>query len=296
MLQYIISAIIVIVLFIAASVISRVTSNENTFLEKNPPVKFHQLVLYIFTDKTDIFDRIATPILESFWTRLYQFGVYVFGSLLIITTSYIGYISWSVSQLDIGQTKATEPTNALAIPGVNDFLPLHEAVAIVIALGFAVVVHEVGHAIASRVHNYPVNETGLAFLGGIIPIAAYVYIPKKKLYSAPRFEAASIFAAGVLNNILLASLSYVILISLGGDPTAVTISLYQLQMPNLGLLYGVLYWSIFLNISVALVNVLPIRGLDGGLFVRCLISKRISNITTAIILYFVVLLYISPFF
>lgn len=90
---------------------------------------------------------------------------------------------------------------ALGIPGVNPLIPVSFGV---IALIFAVVVHEFSHGILARVYDLKVKTMGILLL--IIPIGAFVEPDEEELKRAPRRQRVKVFAAGIISNLFFAVL------------------------------------------------------------------------------------------
>lgn len=94
----------------------------------------------------------------------------------------------------------TDPKNYLVIPGVNDFIPLTVIAEVLIALLFAMVIHELGHAIYCVYEDIGIESTGLV-LFGIIPIGAFVEPNEDGQEAASRPSRLRMFSAGVFNNL-----------------------------------------------------------------------------------------------
>ncbi|QGN06353.1 PDZ domain-containing protein [Halorhabdus sp. CBA1104] len=103
-----------------------------------------------------------------------------------------------------------EPTDALVIPGVNDFLPLAAAPEIIFGLALGLIVHEGGHGLLCRVENIDIESMGLA-LFTIIPIGAFVDPDEQDRQDADRGAQMRMFVAGVTNNFALAIVALLLL-------------------------------------------------------------------------------------
>lgn len=90
---------------------------------------------------------------------------------------------------------------ALGIPGVNPLIPVGFGV---IALIFAVVVHEFSHGILARVYDLKVKTMGILIF--IIPVGAFVEPDEEELKAAPRRQRVKVFAAGIISNLFFAVL------------------------------------------------------------------------------------------
>ena len=154
-----------------------------------------------------VLERLARP--KRFWRAWGNLGVgaalvVMAGSfLLVVFTAYQAVVNPQPSALN-------EPRNALAIPGVNDFLPLSVAPEIVLGLVLALIVHEGGHGLFCRVENIDIESMGLALLA-IIPMGAFVEPDEDELLRSDRGAQVRMYAAGVTNNFALAFLVLLLL-------------------------------------------------------------------------------------
>ena len=98
---------------------------------------------------------------------------------------------------------------ALAIPGFNPMLPLTYGIA---ALFIAMVVHEMGHGIQSRVNGCKVDSTGLLY--GVVPWGAFCEPNEEELSKLPRRPQLDIYAAGISVNTFVAVISVVLMLLL----------------------------------------------------------------------------------
>lgn len=222
--------------------------------------------LLVFSKRTEYFDKLKG------WRTWNDIGIvaFMFSSIFMffnLAITVFTYLFTDIVDKSVGET-ITDPANALVIPGLNEFLPLHELTAIIIALLIAMMVHEFGHGIAARTSDIDVQEIGLGFLFWFIPVAAYVEIPKDNIREAPVRDALRILSAGVMNNYVLTVISLLFAYMLDISVLEITLNMVNLQLSNLSIINGVVYWSFFLNLNLALFNTLPIYGLDGGEFVK----------------------------
>jgi membrane-associated protease RseP (regulator of RpoE activity) len=100
-----------------------------------------------------------------------------------------------------------------AIPSVMPVLPVEAKGIFYVPLFYwlfsifiIAVVHEFSHGVVSRAFKIPVNSSGIAVLGLVVPLipAAFVEPDEKKLVKAPVRAQLAVFAAGSFANILLA--------------------------------------------------------------------------------------------
>lgn len=100
---------------------------------------------------------------------------------------------------------------ALAIPGFNPIMPLSYGI---VALLVAMVVHELGHGIQSRVNGIKVNSSGLLY--GVVPLGAFVEPDDEELAKADRKAQIDVYAAGITVNTIVALLSIFIMVGACG--------------------------------------------------------------------------------
>lgn len=107
-------------------------------------------------------------------------------------------------------SSATENAARLEIllPGVN--LPMNEIGYYLVALLICSVVHELGHGISAVLDDVPVLGFGLQFMF-IVPVA-YTEIDIDNLQSVKLTKKMKIYSAGIWNNLILAGLSYIVLL------------------------------------------------------------------------------------
>jgi membrane-associated protease RseP (regulator of RpoE activity) len=96
---------------------------------------------------------------------------------------------------------APSPRLIIGLPGINPIIPVGFGV---IALIFAVVVHEFSHGILARAYDLKVKTMGLLFF--IVPVGAFVEPDEDELKRAPRKARIHVFAAGVISNLFFAVL------------------------------------------------------------------------------------------
>jgi hypothetical protein len=129
--------------------------------------------------------------------------VLVASFLLVAFSAYEAIVNPQPSALN-------EPRNALAIPGVNDFLPLSVAPEIVLGLLLGLIVHEGGHGLFCRVED--IESMGVALLA-VLPIGAFVEPDEDELLRSDRGAQTRMYTAGVTNNF---ALSFAVLLLLFG--------------------------------------------------------------------------------
>ncbi|PSP82712.1 metalloprotease [Halobacteriales archaeon QS_6_64_34] len=154
-----------------------------------------------------ILTRLARP--KRFWRAWGNLGV---GAALVVMVGEALLVAFSAYQavVDPQPSALNEPRNALAIPGVNDFLPLSVAPEIVFGLVLALVVHEGGHGLFCRVEDISIESMGLALLA-VVPIGAFVEPDESELLQSNRGAQVRMYAAGVTNNFALSFLALLFL-------------------------------------------------------------------------------------
>jgi len=152
-------------------------------------------------------DWLATP--TRLWRAWGNFGLGI--ALVIMVGTFVAVLQSALLAIQQPERTAVQnPRNALAIPGVNDFLPPAAAPEIVFGLLVGLVVHEGGHGLLCRVEDIDIESMGLAFLA-FIPIGAFVEPSETSRERASRGSQARMFAAGVTNNFLITALCFVLL-------------------------------------------------------------------------------------
>jgi membrane-associated protease RseP (regulator of RpoE activity) len=228
--------------------------------------------LYIHTNRgIEYIDAFASlPYID----RLSDVGVATFIFSMFASLAVLVVTGLSTLQSPPEPTAAQDPVNLLAIPGLNDFLPVAATAYIVIALVIATGVHELAHGITMRSADVTVEEVGIVTLL-VVPIAAYVMPDEEEYENASVHSRARILSAGVFANLLVfavtsflfllpgsgsaieAFLAYFGSVYGGGAPAAEAVA-------SLGVVTNVLFWTWFFNLNLAFVNALPVMTLDGG--------------------------------
>ncbi|TSD15170.1 metalloprotease [Haloglomus irregulare] len=146
---------------------------------------------------------------RRFWRAWGNLGV---GIALVVMIGSFGLVAFAALQAvqNPQPSPLNEPQNVLAIPGVNDFLPLSVAPEIIAGLVIGLVVHEGGHGLLCRVEDIDIESMGLALLA-FIPIGAFVEPDESSRNDASRGGQTRMFAAGVTNNFAIAVLCFLLL-------------------------------------------------------------------------------------
>jgi membrane-associated protease RseP (regulator of RpoE activity) len=144
-----------------------------------------------------------------FWRAWGNLGV---GIALVVMVGSFALVAFAALQAvqNPQPSPLNEPQNVLAIPGVNDFLPLSVAPEIIAGLVIGLVVHEGGHGLLCRVEDIDIESMGLALLA-FIPVGAFVEPDEASRNEAGRGGQTRMFAAGVTNNFAIAVLCFLLL-------------------------------------------------------------------------------------
>lgn len=251
----------------------RIDRVETAVNDRLPPgLRVGLITLYWYSTRTsERLDRLAA---RPAWRRWTDLSVV---ALLAGQVACLAIVAFAAVQA-LGQEQATalnRPANTVAVPGLNDFMPLAATPYVVLGLLVATAVHEGGHAVACRAADVEVEEWGLALLFGVVPLAAYV-LPGDGLDGAPVRARLRVYSVGVFHNLLVAAVALAVLVAPGtaspraafveyfgwaalGDapPTAASVS-------RLGVVTNAAFWLALLNANFGLLNALPVSVLDGG--------------------------------
>jgi membrane-associated protease RseP (regulator of RpoE activity) len=175
------------------------------------------------------FDWIARTNAAKIYAKSNRYLMPLITALMLLLL--ISFIMATVSFAPVREaTRDLGPRSIFLIPILNPYLPVGY---VLISLIITIVVHEAGHGIVARVYNVKIESTGIVFFF-VVPIGAFVNIERNELEKTPLKHKSSILTAGVLNNIILASISlfglHLVISSLyplplsGGQETGVSIN------------------------------------------------------------------------
>ena len=166
--------------------------------------------LMVRTSRTGIFDVLAR--FRRTFLVYGTLGVVVVAACSVLMTVMIIVTAYLTMLIQPDPSPIIQPQNLLLIPGVNDFVP--STFAVWFALVFAVVIHEFGHGLLSRVEKIRVKYTGILAL--VIPIGAFVEPDEEEIEKSPLATKLRMFAAGITNNLVVGAICILALILLLG--------------------------------------------------------------------------------
>ncbi len=156
----------------------------------------------------DLIDRVASP--KRFWRAWGNVGLGVALVFMAGTFAFFIYGALQTARNPPQASAINQPRNVLAIPGLNDFLPLSVAPEIVLGLAIGIVVHEGGHGVMCRVGDIDIESMGLVFLA-ILPMGAFVEPDEESRRRTDRGVQSRMFAAGVMNNFVITIVAFALL-------------------------------------------------------------------------------------
>jgi Zn-dependent protease len=232
---------------------------------------------------------------------------YVLIALSIIGSGFLIYsIVWQTTNAEVFQKMRSfyrqHPLAGIGVVGIDPLLPLAETL---IALFFAVTLHELAHAFVLRMYGYEIRKVGVFFLGPV-PAGAFVEPPGSVERKMKPKETLELAGAGIYANLIIAGIALVgyfwLLSGLKPqNPEALALLIRAWDNPvylfwlgsSFAFPMSVLHHAFFLNFWLAVFNSLPIRPLDGGYIVPALVrgrtGYRLSMIITTVLLIFLLI-------
>ncbi|WAI00785.1 site-2 protease family protein [Methanogenium organophilum] len=176
-------------------------------------ITFYGPILALKTEKVGFFDYFRRQ--AGFWRGYGTLGAILVVVISVLMSALLVLGVYSSLMNPPAPEGIYEPQNILAIPGVNDFIPITYAV--IIAFFITLLVHEFGHAILCRVEDIRVKSTGILF--AVIPIGAFVEPDEEEVENAPRPSKIRMYGAGITNNLVVALVCFVAIVGLMGMAT-----------------------------------------------------------------------------
>jgi len=175
--------------------------------------------------------------------------------------------SWKIAQVaGIGIYVHVTFLILLAWVGLSHYLPRHswldvaDGIVFIIALFAIVVLHELGHALTAKRFGIRTRDISLLPIGGVARLERIPDEPSQELLVALAGPAVNVVLAAVLFAVLAASERLTALTDMtlvGGD------------------FLSKLMW---INVSLAIFNLLPAFPMDGGRVLRALLAIRMSHL------------------
>lgn len=250
-----------------------------TDITENINLKVGKGTVYINSERgLDKLDRFANN--HNWLTLIANIGILV--TIVTAILSVALFALSAISSIGTTPTPANNPQNAVIIPGVNDFIPIHATFEVIFVIVVSAAVHEISHALLAFRSDYPVEEWGVVLLLGIIPLGAYVKIPPENIDDGDLWSSLRVLAAGILGNYILFAATIILAILLN-IPLVDGMQYYLQALPNvsgpeeISLLTSVAFWMAFLNINLAAINSLPVYGLDGGHMMDIICRATVPN-------------------
>ncbi len=162
-------------------------------------------ILMIRTTKgLKVLEAISKP--KKFWRTIATLGIPAVFLGMAFMFSLILIMDYVMFTNPPKPSPATNPRNALLIPGINQFIPLVWGL---IGLIVTLVVHEFSHAILCRVEGVRVKALGVIL--ALIPIGGFAEPDEKELMDEKklrRIQRIRIFSAGIISNFIVAFIAF----------------------------------------------------------------------------------------
>ncbi len=172
-------------------------------IRKSKNFSFYGPMLMIKTSKDrKILDRASAKFPGIIFSKISVAIFLIWGILSLVFLIYEAYL---ITQIHI--TTSPPLNEYLVIPGLNPAIPIFYGT---FALFIGVVVHELMHGVVSRKHNIKVNAVGALFF--VVPIGAFVEPDQEEIEKADPIVRRRIFASGAGVNIVIAFVSFIILL------------------------------------------------------------------------------------
>lgn len=209
---------VLLLLILAYTLIAVYIRDRGLFSDR---IMFFGPIMAIKTERVGFFDwfqKLRRPL------RAYA----TLGVIMVVVVSAFMTLALllAVPQLLVHTPEPTgiyDPRNILAIPGVNQAIPITAAV--FIGLLLTIGIHEFGHAILARVEDMRVRSMGI--LIAVIPIGAFVEPDEADVDAAKGMPKIRMFGAGITNNIVAGLICFGLMFLLVGMATPLAVPLVQ---------------------------------------------------------------------
>jgi len=178
-------------------------------IEKYNMSWFGPFIMLRTTKGLSILDKLAKP--RKAWKALGDIGIILLfmgmiGIVYFMFVSARGFLTTIEISGMPEPDKFIAPRNIFLIPGVNEFLPaIWGWIAFVLSVGL----HELGHAVMSRVENVKVNSMGI--LLAIFPVGGFAEPDNDEIIKVKKKSRVRILVAGVTMNFILAFVCFSLL-------------------------------------------------------------------------------------
>ena len=209
---------VLLLLILAYALIAVYIRDRGLFSDR---IMFFGPIMAIKTERVGFFDWF-----QKFRRLLRAYATLGVVMVVVVSAFMTLALLLAIPQLLVHTPEPTgiyDPRNILAIPGVNQAIPITAAV--FIGLLLTIVVHEFGHAILARVEDMRVRSMGL--LIAVIPIGAFVEPDEEDVEAAKGMPKIRMFGAGITNNIVVGLACFGLMFLLMGMATPLSVPLVQ---------------------------------------------------------------------
>ncbi len=194
-----------VIIVIACWYFSLVYLEFNGTLDKWNATRVLGIILMLRTGRGKVaLEQFSRP--RKFWRIYGEISIWLcfivmFGVILMIVAAAFA------TALAPAEQEVLPASDLLLIPGVTSFVPFWWPI---IALIFALVIHEYSHGIQARAHGMQVRSFGL-LMAGPLPVGAFAEPEHEEMSRAPRRERMRLFAAGPSINLIATFIVLVLL-------------------------------------------------------------------------------------